>query len=280
MHPGFQQKGRAEVIAHSHLFSSSRLPLRHSGIDPSDERFNLPSAVLTSTPRQARQAAAFRRILSILVVAAAPPPTVCPVCPVCPAMWMPDPKRDGHQPQAPGVSVASAAMASGVVGHGVGRWDAIVGDGMESLNLFWHLVARFGAVVRLNRFARLWSCLKCDCSPAGIEMPPALSVLFSSKYSTQKPLLQRRPKNGPNGSLLHLPTSYGRTTVIPPPQRCGPWNKRQVGSRNSGTAPPPPPPTAAEHVSVGDGAPKGAWSHARQPPKAYFLRSWWRSDVE
>lgn len=85
------------------------------------------------------------------------PPTVCPVCPVCPAMWMPDPKRDGHQPQAPGMSVASAAMASGVVGHGVGRWDAIVGDGMESLNLFWHLVARFGAVVRLNRFARLWS---------------------------------------------------------------------------------------------------------------------------
>lgn len=95
--------------------------------------------------------------LSILVVAAAPPPTVCPVCLVCPAMWMPDPKRDGHQPQAPGVSVASAAMASGVVGHGVGRWDAIVGDGMESLTLFWHLVARFGAVVRLNRFARLWS---------------------------------------------------------------------------------------------------------------------------
>lgn len=165
MHPGFRQKGRAEVIAHSNL---GNLPLLHKPplkvcplrTNPSI-RPTIFSGVLAATPCQARSqaAAAFRCILSIWVVAAAPPPTRC-------ARSAQSALRCGCLiPKGTATAPAPRPPAGGRVGgkgvwRGVTRrwrWDDVIGDGMEVFALVLASCREYLVPVRLNRFARSWS---------------------------------------------------------------------------------------------------------------------------
>lgn len=147
-------------IRATYLFFTSHL--YRSALDepilPSGQRYSAGS-LQRHLARLGPRLLLFRCILSIWVVAAAPPPTRC-------ARSARSALRCGCLiPKGTATAPAPRPPAGGRVGgndvwRGVTRrwrWDDVIGDGMESLALVLASCRGFLVPVRLKRFARSWS---------------------------------------------------------------------------------------------------------------------------